>query len=243
MSDSELQPIDPGAAQSHDLEPGRGSAVEISACWSRIGVYGDASCEELEKVVHCRNCPVYSSTGLELLNRPLPEDYRQAWTAHFAQEKKAAAPGNTSAILFRVGAEWLALPTQALQEVAEPRAVHSLPHRRLGVVLGLTNVRGELLVCVSLGHLLGLEGLASRERLRTAHSRLLVASWDEARLAFPVEEVHGTHRFQPEELLAPPATVAKSASSYTQGILYWREQAVGFLDPKALFTALNRSLT
>ena len=92
-----------------------------------------------------------------MLDRPLLPEYRREWTEHFAQPKQLAAPARASALVFRINAEWLALPTQAFQEVAERRPVHSLPHRRQGIVLGLVNIRGELLICVSLGHLLGLE--------------------------------------------------------------------------------------
>ena len=110
-------------------------------------------------------------------------------------------------------------------------------------MLGLANIRGELLICISLGHLLGLTGIPPREMLRTAQKRLLVVSWDGTRLAFPVDEVQGTQRFQPQELKAPPATVAKSSASFTQGIFYWRDRTIGFLNPEVLFSALNRSLT
>lgn len=219
------------------------SALDIQACWSEIGVYGNSTCLELPKFIHCRNCPVYSNAGVRLLNRPLPADYRREWTDHFTQRKKLAAQTNTSAVLFRLGAEWLALRTQILQEVAERRRVHSLPHRRHGIVLGLVNIRGELLICVSLGHFLGLENLPSRELLRTSHARLLVVNWEASRLVFPVDEIPGTHRFNLQELSAPPATVAKSNYCYTKGLIYWRDRGVGFLDASLLFPALNRSLT
>jgi chemotaxis-related protein WspD len=243
VSNSDLKPTEPAAAESRPPEVAAAAAAELSTCWNRIGLYGDGSCPELRRFVHCRNCPVYSNAALQLLNRPMPPDYRQAWTKHFAVEKKRTAPGNISALVFRISAEWLALPTQALQEVAEPRRVHSLPHRQQGIVLGLANIRGELLLCISLGHLLGLDRLPSRERLRGVQHRLLVVAWDGSRLAFPVDEVLGTHRFDSQELKAPPATVAKSVPTYTQGILYWRERTVGVLDPNALFSTLNRSLT
>src|SRR5947208_600171 len=121
--------------------------LEIDACWQKIGVDGDRSCPELPKAIHCRNCQVYSDAGLRLLNRPLPEEYRRESTAHFGREKILAPPARSSILLFRINAEWLALPTQAFQEVAEWRKVHSLPHRRQSVVLGLVNIRGELLIC------------------------------------------------------------------------------------------------
>lgn len=240
-----MNPLPPSAAQGNAPNPAIAPAAgpaELSACWNRVGVQGDRTCPELQQFVHCRNCPVYSNAGVASLNRPLPAQYRRAWTEHYAQEKASRAPANSSALLFRLSGEWFALPTRAFQEVAERRRVHSLPHRRQGLVLGLVNIRGELLLCVSLGHLLGVAGLPSREDLRTAHHRLLVANWEGSRLAFPVDEVPGTHRFHTQELQAPPATVANSEVSYTQGILQWRDRRAGFLNAETLFAALNRNL-
>jgi chemotaxis-related protein WspD len=176
-----------------------------------------------------------------LLDRPLLPEFRRERTAHYAKPKQLAAPAKTSALLFRIRTDWLALPTQAFQEVAEHRLVHSLPHRRRSIVLGVVNIRGELLICVSLGHLLGLEQTQSGRALRRTHERLLVANWKGNRLVFPVDEVRGVHRFQELELQEPPATLAKANLSYTRGLLSWQGRAVGFLDADRLFSALNRS--
>lgn len=213
------------------------------ACWQSIGVYGAGNCRELQKFIHCRNCPVYSHSALRLLDRPLPPDYREEWTEYFAKEQRLAPPVKTSAVLFRINAEWLALPTQAFQEVAERRRTHSLPHQRLGIVAGLVNIRGELLICVSLGRLLGLEKTSPRQTIRTTYDRLIVANWEASRLVFPVDEVHGTHKFEASEVHEPPATVAKSRPSYTHGIFMWQQKPVGLLDPTLLFPALSRSLS
>src|SRR5436853_1228295 len=87
---------------------------DVTACWLEIGVYGKGSCVELKKHIHCRNCPVYSSAGVRLLDRPLPEGYRWDWTLHFAQEKqKGLPPARTSVVIFRIDSEWLALPARA----------------------------------------------------------------------------------------------------------------------------------
>jgi chemotaxis-related protein WspD len=172
----------------------------------------------------------------------LPEDYRREWSAHFAREDEPGPPARSSALLFRIRLEWLGLPTQAFQEVAERKHIHPLPHRRQGTVLGLANIRGELLICVDLGRLLGLgSGLA--QDLAQGYDRLLVVNWEGQRLVFPVDEVHGIHRFQSRELKAPPATVAKSAVSFSRGVLSWQQKSVGFLDAPTLFTALDRSLS
>jgi chemotaxis-related protein WspD len=216
--------------------------VEISACWNQIGVHGDSTCPELQKFIRCRNCPVYANAAVQVLDRPLLSQYRKEWTEHFAQPRQLTAPAKASALVFRIGEEWLGLGTQAFQEVAERRPVHSLPHRQRGIVLGLVNIRGELLICVSLGHLLGLEGPPRGPGVCRTYDRLLVTGWDGNRLVFPADEVRGIHRFQVSELREPPATLTKSNLSYTQGLLSCAGRTVGLLDAQRLFSSLNRSL-
>ena len=216
--------------------------AEVYACWNEIGVHGNGSCTELLEFIRCQNCPVYSSAGVRLLDRAPPPEYRREQEEYIARRKQPPAPRRHSAVIFRLNVEWFALPTEAFQEVAERRPVHSLPHRQRGIIVGLVNVRGELLVCVSLGHLLRLANLPPLERLRTLHQRLLVGDWGGSRIVFPIDEVCGIHRFDMQQLQEPPATLAKSSQTFTRGVLHWQERTVGFLDPNVLFTALDRSL-
>jgi len=242
MSNSESSST--GALMVRPPEAGRDlSAPDLQTCWQTIGVYGNSECQELKEFIHCRNCPVYGAAAQRLLERPLPAEYQREWTQHFSNKEVTGRPVKTSAVLFRIASEWLALPAQTFQEIAERRPIHSLPHRRLGVVLGLVNVRGELLICVSLGMLLGLEGSTPGRATEIRCERLLVAHWQGHRFVFPVDEVHGIHRFQGTELREPPATVAKAQASYTRAIFFWKNHPVGYLDPGPLFAALNRSLT
>jgi chemotaxis-related protein WspD len=218
--------------------------IVIDACWNRIGVHGDGTCVELAEQVHCRNCPVYSRGALALLDRARVHDLEET-TRLFAADKQELARGTHSAFLFRVGGEWLAIGTAVVDEVADLRTIHSLPHRRSGVVLGMANVRGELLVCVSLAQLLGVEQKAEeaapRER-RQALRRLLVLRDRGMRLAFPVDEVHGTQRYNQDELKPAPSTVARATASYSRAVLPWEGHAVGLLDDELLFHSLNRNL-
>jgi len=222
--------------------------VEDFDCWNQIGVSGNQSCRELRRYIHCHHCPVYSAAAARLLDRPFSTEDRRAWTEHYAHEKRLRAPAKTSALLFRLGAEWLALPTSAFQEIADHRVLHSLPHRRLGIVLGLVNVRGELLICASLARMFGLEPAGGRPALAvrrpTSRSeRLLVADRAGQRFAFPVDEVHGVHRFHQADLREPPATIACGGLSCATGVFPWRNFAVGFLDADAVFAAVNQNLS
>jgi chemotaxis-related protein WspD len=222
-----------------------GSARQVTDCWNKIGVWGDRTCGKLEEVVHCRNCPVYSSAASQLLDEELPEGYLSQWTEYFAREKTATNAGTTSALVFRIGPEWLALSPGIFQEVADLRPIHSLPHQRGNLVLGLANIRGELLICVSLSEILGLEKIQPVKSAgrRTIYPRLLVTNREGVRFVFPIDEVHGIQRFKPSEVQEVPATVARSRATYTRGILKWEEKSVGWLDDQLLFYTLNRSLS
>lgn len=220
------------------------AAIMLHDCWNRIGVRGDRSCAELERHVHCRNCPVYATAAKQLLQRAAPANYLSDATAHYASLQGHEETGSRSVFVFRVGAEWLALPCTLLDEVAECRPQHPLPHRRSGALLGIVNVRGELLICVSIAVVLGTGTTAAEpgESRRAGPARLLVLRDDQGRLACPVDEVHGVQRFDPRELQALPATVSKAAARYTQAILPWRERSVGLLDEQLLLYTLGRSL-
>lgn len=216
----------------------------ISGCWNRIGVRGDSSCVELVQHVHCRNCPVYSAAALDLLDGELPAGYLGHWTSEVSRPRQLDELDTHSVVVFRIGAEWLALPAELLQEIVSLRTIHSLPHRRSGVVLGVANIRGELLVCFSLQQLLGLEQTANSapDKQRMVAARLLVIRHEGSHVACPVDEVLGLARFRPGELAPVPATIARSTATYTRSILHWQERAVGVLDEQLLLHTVNRSL-
>ena len=216
----------------------------VHDCWNRIGVRGDRSCPLLAQHTHCRNCPVFATTAAELLNGALPDDHLRDWTEHFARPPALEQAGTESVMIFRIGSEWLGLPTALFWEIAELRRIHSLPHRRSGSVLGLVSVRGELLICVALDRVLGIERSAGRrhDKVRILEQRMIVISREGQRLVVPVDEVHGTHRYHPAELIATPETVAKASSTYTKAMLPWQKGSVGLLDEQLLFYSLNRNV-
>jgi len=216
----------------------------LDDCWNRIGVRGDGSCPELTQYVHCRNCPVYSAGASALLDAEAPAGYVADRTVRFSEAVHVEEGETRSVVIFRVASEWLALPTSVVIEVANLLPIHSLPHRLNGVVLGLASVRGELLVCVSLGQVVGAEPLAAagHQPRATAFKRLLVIRREAVRVVCPVDEVHGIHRFHPRELQDVPATVSKATVTYSTALLPWRGHSVGALDDQLLFYTLKRSL-
>jgi chemotaxis-related protein WspD len=183
----------------------------------------------------------HGSAAGRLLDRHLPEGYLAGTTEVVSTDRRTADTGTESILIFRIGLEWLALPTRIFQEVTEPGGIHRLPHRG-NILRGLVNVRGELLLCVALDVMLGLEkspeGIGPKDETTTR--RLLVCNRKGSLLAFLVSEVHGVHQFHPRDLKEVPATLAKAAANFTIGVLHWKEGTVGCLDDELLFYALNK---
>ncbi|MBZ9935260.1 chemotaxis protein CheW [Mesorhizobium sp. BR1-1-16] len=190
------------------------------------------------------------ASASSLLDRPLPPGYREDWARHFADTAAVSnrvadsASADQTVVIFRIGAEWLALSTALFHEIAEPRRIHSLPHRRDDMLLGIVNVRGELLVCVSLAALLGIgDGPSSQrsDRIKT-FARIVVIGREGRRLAFPVDEVHGIHRYAEADLTATPATIGKAAARFATAMISWQGRSVGRLDDQLVLDTLDRSI-
>ncbi len=214
-------------------------------CWKRIGVWGQEvpRCPELKRVIHCRNCEVFTQAGRTLLERDLPEDYKEEWTQVLIEKKEEELPGTLSALIFRIQREWLALPARLFAEIIDPGPVHSVPHMKNQAILGVINVHGEIQLCISLQRLLGLEMEEPvRGQNRKGHKRMMVVNKDGEQWVFPVDEIYGIHHVRPERFQNVPVTVAKAKSTFTKGIFKWDDKYVAFLDDELLLYTLARSM-
>ncbi|MFS8974872.1 chemotaxis protein CheW [Cupriavidus necator] len=225
----------------------------VDDCWRRIGIRGDGSCPALAEHAHCRNCPTYAQAaatlldvqGLDALLDELPD---AATLAEDDPDQSAARGAAQSCLVFRIGDEWLALPTAALGEVTAPAPVHSLPHRRDAAVLGLAAVRGNLLACLSLARLFDASG-ATADTVGNENgngsgngSRFLILGQGRAAIALPVAEVSGIARVPLQALQPLPATLARASARYTQALFDDKDRTVGLLDEALVRRALTRSL-
>lgn len=213
----------------------------VTNCWNSIGVHGDRSCKELKQAIHCRNCPVYSGAASHLLDAEPPPEYISQWTEYASRKRNVGERATVSVLLFRVGGEWFALQSTSLTEIASLRPIHSIPNRRNGIVLGLVNIRGELVVCVSLRDILGIPAAVADGRGDLSR-RLLVIQREGTSTVCPVDEVHGIERFTTRDLGALPATVSGAAARYTCATLTWSGRAVGVLDERMLFQSVARNV-
>jgi len=215
-------------------------AVVIDHCWSRIGVKGDQSCSKLSEFVHCHNCPVFADAAQLFLDRPLPQGY-VAESTSLREAKASRRPQESlSVVVCEVEKQLFALETKAVVEVTEPRNVHRVGHRTGRIFLGIVNIHGQLELCASLRGLLQIASASSGAAPPSQRMVLIEVTGD--RWVFPVDAVHGVHRFSDDDVFGVPATTEHDESALVRKVLKWNDRRVGLLDLEKALTILGKCL-
>jgi purine-binding chemotaxis protein CheW len=124
---------------------------------------------------------------------PLPGPEADYWTERYAQGGAAAEHAGQSYVLVRLGGERFAVAMQDLDEVATVTTGIALPHLD-PMVLGLANVRGELLPLLDTAALLGLN---TAYRLGARNRTLVVRDQRGRRIGLPVDAVEAVEDLDP----------------------------------------------
>jgi chemotaxis-related protein WspD len=215
-------------------------AEAVDDCWNRIGIHGDRSCPLLADHIHCRNCSVYSAAATRLLDRySLVQEQRVS----IHSEALAIDVETRSLVVFRLGEEWLGLPTRCLVEVSPVQAIRSLPHQRSRALLGVANVRGALVACLSFVELLGLDSSFAPASDARIVPRMLIVSADGGPVVVPVDEVDGIHAIEARLLDCASASAQNGNARLTRGVVQWKGRSLRLLDDHQLLAAVKRSLT
>jgi len=218
---------------------------KINDCWNTIGVWhkGTDKCEKLNDVIHCYNCDVYSNAGRTLLNRASPDGYNDEWTKVLAQEESQKGSNLQSSVVFRLGAEWLSLPVNLINEITLLRNIYDIPHNKNKKIRGMVNIRGELVICMSLGNLLGVEkpedDLIDEER---SINRLIMIREENGHVVFPVSEIDGIIHYDVTKLTSAPDTIKNSAMNFINGVTTSNDKNIGCIDHASLMKNIASNL-
>jgi chemotaxis-related protein WspD len=159
------------------------------------------------------------------------------WTNQTAAPPPARDTGLARVFLARAGLEWAALPASMVEAALPLGPVHAVPYLSSPVFLGLANVEGELLPCVCLAALLGLEPDAAARS-----PRLVAVATQKGRFVLKVCEAAGIREHDPAAATPPPDTVARSPRSVIAAVIQADGRTAGLADPALLEAALARSL-
>ena len=178
-----------------------------------------------------------------LLDRPLSENDLEENTRLVAQrvdESRGTDQGVASILVFRIGAERLALDAEATHRVVPISTVRRVPHRSSETFAGIANVGGALLLVARLGASLG---LIAQEK----SSHFIVIGGAGARWAFAVDAIEGVRRVRRSELVSPPATVRHAVDGCAQSVYCDRsvegnDSLITLLDGAKVCALLARSI-
>ncbi len=157
--------------------------IEIDACWKTKGIYGDRSCPKLVLHTHCRNCEVYTEAASRLRDQFYVQDTDEQSSFVSRNTRHTAKQQTQRHIIFRLEQQWFAIPSRYLTEVTLPLVVRAVPNRHSKVLLGVCNVRGQLVPCLSLHRLFSIVESS------TATARMLVLSHPSGALVVSVDQI------------------------------------------------------
>ncbi|WP_455220964.1 chemotaxis protein CheW [Kaarinaea lacus] len=209
-----------------------------TSCWNTIGVWGSQAprCEKLEEVIHCRNCSVYWDAGRQVFEKRIPDGYLEQWTRVISGDVAPVSKTSQSIIYFRVGEEWFSLSTRNFVEVSQLKSVHRIPHQSGKLILGVINIGGSVRLCFSLAFLLGVTPPEKNNQAisRGVYKRFLVVKINQKDYVFPVDEVGGVHRYDPEDLKQVPSTIEAEKAELLLGMLEIENKNVACIDANKL---------
>ncbi len=183
-------------------------------------------------------------TASSLFERAPPQEYTKELTEALMQRSSEQDRETLSVLVFRLGQEWLALPTIFFKEVTRRRSVHRIPHRTSKILLGLVNLNGELQLCMALHHLLEIENSIPPHSNRTPYhqDRMIAITKERDLWVFPVDEIDGIYNWDLSDIENAPVNISKSTTNYIKGILKVADKSIGLLDEELLFSSLKRSI-
>ena len=207
-------------------------------CWTKEGLWGDSSCPELAKRIHCYNCPVYSAAGKKLFDRRIPGEYAEEWSDEISVAESESDEKKNPYFLFKCEGENLAIDMKAISEVGRDRFVHKIPHKASAVISGLANINGELVIAVDIAKLFGLK---PSESARQESMRMIVCSSGDDKFAFRVEKISGMALVDASLLRDVPVTLEKSLGGFIEKTFDWNSERYGVVDFELFIHAITRS--
>jgi chemotaxis-related protein WspD len=170
-----------------------------------------------------------------LFDRPPPDGLIEERTLEVARVESRETDDLESALLFRLGAEWLLLDAINIVEVAEPRVIRRIPRRTDSVFLGIVNIRGELRLAFDLRQMLGIAALEGSPK---SLSRFVVIHWERQTWVFPADEVSAVIRHGRARETGAPSTLERWKSALVRTVVDWEGKKAGKIDPGELLARL-----
>ena len=180
-----------------------------------------------------------------LLDRPLSAEDLAEGAKDAATPPESRVRGTAGVLLFRLGDETLAVPARFLRRITTFTRPSPIPHRTNGILRGLCNIRGELVLCVDLRRLLGLplrETPADAPAGESDPRRMVVIDPADAPWVFETDSLIGVERIDPAALLPPPMTVECAMGAFVAGLAEIDGSRITVLDAERVLAGFKAGI-
>ena len=178
------------------------------------------------------------SAVLRLLDRPVSEADLLARATEVAQPAEVRSVRTVALLVFRLRRESLALPVRSLQSVTARTVPTPIPHRSGGVLCGICNIRGELILCADLPRLLDLpQTVAPPPEAEIDQRRMIVMGSPSE-----VDALIGVERFDLAAARRAPGTVEGRLGAFAASLIDTDSGVVTLLDADRVLSGLKAGL-
>lgn len=150
---------------------------------------------------------------------------RQRAEALAAPAEQEQATGHSPALLFRVGEQWFAVDVSHVREIFQDLSVTRLPCVP-GHVVGVVNVRGEIISVTDPARLLGLSSGAVQVDQSTP---AIVLNSDGVVTALVVDEIGDIAQIDPTDYEAASGIVDRVQAAYLTACVFYEGAMIGVL--------------
>lgn len=186
-----------------------------------------------------------SSAVLRLLDQPVCAADLAAGAEAASRPAATHVSGTTGVLLFRLDNECLAIPARLLRRTTAYTRPLPIPNRSTGILRGLCNIRGELVLCADLRRLLGLPAHDNAETSGDTGAdarRMVVIGPAGASWVFEVDALIGVERIDPQSLRLPPMTVEHALGACVAGLTEIAGAGVSVLDGERVLAGFKAGL-
>lgn len=164
---------------------------------------------------------------------------RRAESLSQAQDEEARVE-TTGLLLFRLGEEWYAVPIDGVREIYNEYAVTRIP-RVPEFILGVINVRGEIVSVTNLGEMMRVPSRTLLEIDGLLPSAIIVAT-EACVTAIVVDEI-GDIVDVPRDAIEPPlSTLDKTQAEFVSGSVYVEGALIGIVNIEKVLEPIGESL-
>jgi chemotaxis signal transduction protein len=180
-----------------------------------------------------------------LLDKPVTQQELAAGAEDAATPADALGRGTVGVLLFKLGDETLAIPAKSLRRITTYTRPSPIPHRTRGILRGLCNIRGELILCADIRRMLGVPPHDSKEQApgeADPRRMVVIGPADASSWVFEADSLVGVERIDPAALIHAPMTVENALGAFVSGLAEVGDSRVTVLDADRILAGFKAGI-